>query len=182
MDGRALVDEAAPGRTAGTFIYRGRANVVPRRVDDLAAHTTESARIREQRFGRGDPSAMYSRADMRHLLNKPRSEVPIRTPPGVQIAVLDPDRFAAVDPGRDPLPLHVRGTITGHGTEPLTLAILVNGTVAATTRSYEEEGATVFGSLIPEEALRPGRNSVEAVLVDEAVTDRTRPAATGSAR
>jgi hypothetical protein len=45
--------------------------------------------------------------------------------------------------------------------------------VAAIAEPYLENGTSVFGTLIPESSLRQGRNSVAAVVLDEAVGDVT---------
>ena len=48
----------------------------------------------------------------------------------------------------------------------LDLAVAVNGRIAATTRSFEFDGETLVSALVPEEALRPGENSVRLYVVD----------------
>ena len=65
-----------------------------------------------------------------------------------------------------PLPLYVRGTITGRPTGRVSLAISVNGVIVATTVSYLEQGERVFASMIPEEALVSGSNEVQVFVLD----------------
>lgn len=84
----------------------------------------------------------------------------------VQITIRDREQFAAVKLDRDPLPLYVRGVLRTSRRDPLTVAVAVNGTVAAVSQSYREGNAHVFGTLIPETVLRDGNNSVTGFVVD----------------
>ena len=52
--------------------------------------------------------------------------------------------------------------------ERVSLAIAVNGMVVATTQTYQEHDEWVFASMIPEEALTPGKNGLEVFVVDSA--------------
>ena len=74
--------------------------------------------------------------------------------------------FENVDVEAETLPLHVRGTIPTRPTERVSLAISVNGVIAATTVSYLEQGEWAFASMIPEEALVPGANEVQVFVLD----------------
>ena len=51
--------------------------------------------------------------------------------------------------------------------EPLTVAVVVNGIVTAIAHSYQERDGHMFGTLIPETALRDGNNTVAAFVVDK---------------
>jgi hypothetical protein len=86
--------------------------------------------------------------------------------PDVQIRINNPSQFEAVKRDTDPLPLYVRGVLHTSRSDPLTVVVAVNGTVAAIAHSYRERGGHVFGTLIPETSLRDGRNTVTAFVVD----------------
>jgi hypothetical protein len=168
LDGRSLLDADLPERPARTFIFRGRARVVPRLVEDLSVQSAVSLERKVRRFGTGDSIGLYATPGTGHLL---RTEaIDSRRAEGqfspFRIAIHDLQRFAAVDLDRDPLPLYVRGIITPVHPEPLTIAVAVNGIVASTIESYQEGDSTVFGTLIPEELLRDGDNAVEAFVID----------------
>jgi hypothetical protein len=60
------------------------------------------------------------------------------------------------------VPTYVSGTVSGLGSGTHDLAIAANGRVAATTTSYQD-GRERFAALIPEEALRRGRNAIEVL-------------------
>jgi len=93
----------------------------------------------------------------------------IHAMPDVKVAIRNPGQFDGVDLTRDPLPLYVGGVLRTSRSDPLTVAIVVNGVVAAVTESYRQRDVQMFGTLIPETALRTGVNSVTAIVVDGAV-------------
>ena len=76
--------------------------------------------------------------------------------------------FEDVDVEADTLPLYVRGVVTDGPGEPVSLAVSVNGVIAATTLSYRESGEWAFGSMLPEEALIAGDNDIAIFVVDGA--------------
>jgi hypothetical protein len=86
----------------------------------------------------------------------------------VRITVRNPRQFRSVNLTRDPLPLYVSGALDASGSDSLTVAVAVNGVVAAVTRSYGDRGGQMFGTLIPETSLRAGDNEVAAFVVDTA--------------
>ena len=81
----------------------------------------------------------------------------------LRVELAKPEAF--VDPGDlETLPLYTRARVFGRAANPF--AVAVNGRIVATTRSYQERGATVLATMIPEDALRPGRNEVAVFLID----------------
>ena len=165
LDGRSLVDGRAPARTSRTFIWRNRLNVEVRTVDDMSAQSAESLMRKEARFGRGDANGLYAPPGARHLLGISRSALHVAS--DVRVSIRGRAQFQAVNLAEDPLPLHVGGLLETTRPESLTVAVVVNGVVAAVTHSYRERGAHRFGTLIPETSLRNGRNVVSAVALDE---------------
>ena len=85
---------------------------------------------------------------------------------GTVVRLGRPAAFENVDTEADALPLYVRGRLNGGPADPISLAVSVNGVIAATTLSYRENGEWVFGSMIPESALTAGSNDVEVLVVD----------------
>jgi hypothetical protein len=80
-------------------------------------------------------------------------------------------QFEAVRLDRDPLPLHVRGVLGTQRSDPLNVVVILNGAVAAVAHSYRDRNAHMFGTLIPETALRDGKNSVTALVIDSVPTE-----------
>jgi hypothetical protein len=87
------------------------------------------------------------------------------------------DRIAAyadLDLQADGLPTTVTGRIDGGvGDEDHVVAVVVNGEVAAVTRTYDSEGTRAFYALVPARAFVDGANDVELLLVEGTGTART---------
>jgi hypothetical protein len=133
-------------------------------VEDLSAERAASANRKERRFGRRDWAGLYAPPGARHLLGLSRSAV--RAAADVRIRIRNAAEFRTVNLARDPLPLYVRGVLDTTRSEPLTVAVVVNGIVAAVTTSFADRGTQMFATLIPETSLREGRNVVAAVAID----------------
>lgn len=110
--------------------------------------------------------SLYAPSAARHLFGMKVNPSAMHPAPDVQITIRDRKQFAAVKRDRDPLPLYVRGVLNTSRSEPLSVAVVVNGIVAAVSQSYRERDAHVFGTLIPETSLRVGDNTVAAIVVD----------------
>ena len=84
----------------------------------------------------------------------------------VQVTIDNPSQYESVARERDPLPIYVSGVLSTSRADPLNVVVVVNGTVAAIAQSYQARGGHMFGTLIPESALRNGKNTVAAFAVD----------------
>lgn len=81
----------------------------------------------------------------------------------------DAAEFASVDPHSRFVPTWVQGTVP-NGVERV--AIAVNGTVRGTSLTYSVGDATRFSVMVPEDALRAGRNRMEVIAASGAPGDR----------
>ena len=81
--------------------------------------------------------------------------------------ILDLPHLYDVDPASPVIPAMVTGRIFGEEDDgqPHYLAVAVNGTFQAVTRTYREAVSTKFAALVPEDAFRPGPNEVEIFTV-----------------
>jgi hypothetical protein len=163
LDGRSLIDSRAPVRN--TFFLRNRTNTSPRRLGDLLADRASSLERKERRFGRGDLQGLYAPVSARHLLGTDAA-ASLKPLTDVQVTVDSPSQFESVARDREPLPIYVSGVLAGRRSDPLNVVVVVNGTVAAIAQSYQARGGHMFGTLIPESALRDGKNIVNAFVVD----------------
>ena len=100
------------------------------------------------------------------MLGTTVSQSALRASSDVQITINNPRQFEAVKRDRDLLPLDVHGVLSTSRPDPLNVAVVVNGIVAAITQSYQDREGHMFGSLIPESVLRDGNNTVAAFVVD----------------
>jgi hypothetical protein len=63
-------------------------------------------------------------------------------------------------------PAHVVGVLEGNGAEPgLDVAVAVNGTIAATARTFSFLGDVRFEALARESAFRPGQNEIDVYVI-----------------
>jgi hypothetical protein len=169
LDGHSLLDASWPQRGERPFLLRARYRRPPT-DSDVAADRAASLERKDRRFGSGDFAGIYAPPEYRHLLG---TTVPHPVAqPDVQITIRDPQQFASVDRSLDMLPLYVQGVLHTARLDPLTVAVVVNGTIAAVTHSYRDRRAHVFGVLIPEASLRDGNNRVSAFVVDESPAKR----------
>jgi hypothetical protein len=167
FDGRSLLnpeDERSP-RSLGGSNRRAVAS------GDLVADRDASLAWKEQRFGRGDPFGLYAPPGARHRLGTDVSRSPLQAARDVQVSIRNTWRFETVNPVGDTLPLYVGGTLTTSRPAPLTVAVTVNGIVAAIAQSYRERDDHLFGTLIPETSLKAGRNVVAAFVIEDKPTE-----------
>jgi hypothetical protein len=162
VDGRSLVGERQ-ARTSRTFIDRSALRITTRDVTKWGPSSQVSLTRRMARFGVGAYDPLYAVPGTADLVGQPPGAFDRRAG-DVQIMLRDAKALADVDIAAPTLPLHIRGRVLGRVTNPL--AVVVNGRIVATTRSYQERGASVFSTMIPEGALRPGRNDVTVFIVE----------------
>lgn len=128
-------------------------------------------------FGAGaEPHALYRKgAPQSHLIGQPWSPTlaaPSEKITGSDRVVLDgsdgDQRVLLFDPASGTIPLLIRGAVftPKDDSAPRSLAVVVDGTVEATVRSYVyEPGHQRFSVLLPETALPPGEHSVKVVVL-----------------
>ena len=159
-DGRSLQDASEPERSRKTFVRRGLSAIgvveYPPRLED---------RGWEQKL-RHFESDVYGLGPHGSLVGRALAALDVRPGSGTEVRLARPAAFEDVDVETDTWPLHVRGRLTSAPADPVSLAVGVNGVIAATTISYRENGRWVFASMIPEGSLIPGANKVEIFVVD----------------
>lgn len=117
----------------------------------------------ESSFPGGDPFALAPDGT-RPLLGRALGDLALGTRADVGWRLDRPSWFDDVDPAAEAVPTLVQGRVDLPPGE--TVGIVVNGVVAATSRTYEAEGATRVWAMIPVESLRPGRNAIDLLVVD----------------
>ena len=91
-------------------------------------------------------------------------------PVGLRVTLDTPRAYDNVDLAADDIPAAIRGVVKGvrEDADPLTLAISVNGTIAAVTRAELGNGTVGgFRAILPPSTLRDGRNRVEVLVVGQ---------------
>lgn len=79
---------------------------------------------------------------------------------GLVFQLSHPDRYENVDLSGDSIPARVSGRITGSAEGTATYAVVVNGSVAALSRSFAEEQAVYVQAMIPPDSLHQGKNEI----------------------
>lgn len=162
VDGRSLRDESytgagdvAVGKTFGGSVSMAKARWLAR----VAAARAAVLRL----FPAGQGAApMFGIGPRPDLDGRMLSELQTAPAGRVRARLTDPARFRAVRLSAGLLPLHLTGRITGGTPGGRRLAVVANGRVVATAWSFKPIGAKrlSLSALIPETALRSGRNDV----------------------
>lgn len=162
-DGRSLIGSDTPGRrTKIVFSDAGQ-------KFEFAPDLTElfgSLKLKLEIFGQDSRNGALFRAGDRYGWTG--REVPssrARPEPGIQCELDHRAYYSNVDPGRPMVLTNITGRLVraasaGQPDGPVELAVAVNGTIRAITRSYREGGQEMFSALVPETALHPGGNQI----------------------
>lgn len=162
VDGRSLL--APEGRRPSrAFIERSFTRIRRREVAEFGPVTRESLARRIARFGVGPLARVYAVPGTEALLGRPVEGL-VRGDAAFRISLTNLPGLASVDPASETLPLLIRGQLS----DPVrpTLAVAVNGRIAATTMPFEERGGTWFSTLVPEEVLEGGANDVQVYVLE----------------
>lgn len=173
MDGRSFLDPSEPGKAVKTFIRRNAERV---REENYVWWQLEDHSLGEKLLH--FDSGLYGLGPHAAWVGRPVSTLDVPMETGSPVRLENASAFDDVDPEADVLPLYVRGSFRTPPAERVSLAIGVNGTVAATTVSYREQGEWVFASMIPEKALVSGANEVRVFVLGGASDDPTQAAVT----
>jgi len=181
IDGRSLFGDDTSG--SGTVVIHR--NDGRRLGDHLELPNRPDAKYQSlerklELFGAGKPlESLYSIGDFGQLVG--RRTVDFNTGSEVEISVTLADAwtFENVDFDGSFLPAHIVGRLTARtpSDRPLNLAVAVNGTIQATTKTYslpEESDFSSFSAMVSESAFVSGRNLVTVYLIDESGEDDPR--------
>ncbi len=162
LDGKSLVS------TAGTSVKRAFSDSGDR-VEFAAGLDTllESVKFKMSVFGGSSEDAIYRLGDRQGWIGRaaaPAGESPV----GYEL-----DRgvyYTSVDTRAPMLVSSISGRLirpaqSKDPQDPLELAIGVNGTIRAVTRSYSAAGTDAFLAMVPDTSLRAGRNEIGVYLV-----------------
>lgn len=176
LDGRSLLDPASPERSrkiayAPHRSPEGRRSPLRKKVvfdaEPLPVLNTVR-RIYELFDFDAEVGALFRFGPHRELIGEPgdaRGAVA-----AVEVHLDDPSRYDDTDPDSGFVPAHVTGWLSGPdpSSHPLDLAIAVNGTIRAVTRSHGHGKPPIrFEAMLPEGAFRKGPNRIEVFVVVE---------------
>jgi hypothetical protein len=160
--GRSLLDGPPPAE--GTVeVMRDDGGIVSAPLSQLVAARDERLRQKVATFGTGGWDSMWAGGPLATLVGRTVEDVAPTTADGLELELDGRTLLHEVDPSSHLTPSYLAGRIDG--ADPgWDLALAVGGRVVATSRTYDALGEVRFAGLVPEGALRAGRNEV-AVLV-----------------
>jgi hypothetical protein len=119
------------------------------------------------------------------LFGQPVSAIRLVTEGNVKSEIDHIDAFGHVDTEATSVPARITGRIflSGETPNPLNLAIGVNGTIWAVTRTFQQNTKIAnFSAMVPETVFRSGKNDVEVFIVTSGIDGELRLSKTMSAK
>ena len=159
LDGRSLLVGDGEGDVA---VATSAGEVVEGDLDELVARRDRVLARQVQLFGEGDDvPGLFGIGPRPDLLRRPVGALALAAGGGPTFSSYGGSDY---DPDSPFAPVRVYGRIDG-APPGEDVAIAVNGRIVAVTRSFEHDGDTLVTAVTPEDAYRPGTNSVRLFLV-----------------
>jgi hypothetical protein len=181
IDGRSLLGDDTSG--SGTVvIHRNKGRVLndhlelPDRPD--AKYLALDRKL--ELFGAGKPlESLYSIGEFGQLVGRRAADFNTGSDLDISVTLADAWAFENVAFDGSFLPAHIVGRLTAQTPfdRPLNLAVAVNGTIQATTKTYSlpgESDYSSFSAMVSESAFVSGRNLVMVYFIDQAGEDDPR--------
>ena len=122
-------------------------------------------------FGSGrNRDGIFKIGPSSELVGKDLSELTLLGGSEVAFKLSQPQLYEDVDPESTFIPARIDGVLVSPEPlkEKLDLAVAVNGTIRAVTRSYSlKDGVQEFSAIVPEVSFRKGRNNIEAFIISK---------------
>ncbi len=168
-DGRSAFSRAVRARREVSLTTRNFSSIVRMPARRWKAQRRAVVRRRLEQLGSGDWASLYtSLGPNRDLIGQPAAGA--RSSTGTRATISLSRAFARVRRSTGVVPCQVAGRIHGPETgSERDLAIAVNGRIEAVGRSFRLRGETAesYSVMVPEDALREGRNRVEVLEVTD---------------
>jgi Sulfatase len=161
LDGRSLLTAGAGDGEVAVNTSAGE--VVEGKLEELVARRDRVLARQVQLFGEGDDSpGLFGIGPRPDLLGRPVGGLTLAGGGGPTFSSYGGSDY---DPDSPFAPVRVYGRIDG-APAGQDVAIAVNGRIVAVTRSFAHDGDTLVTAVTPEDAYRPGVNSVRLFLVE----------------
>ncbi|MGE5192915.1 MAG: sulfatase-like hydrolase/transferase [Deltaproteobacteria bacterium] len=160
VDGRSLLETTSPDRAEKKIF-------APDGLESVPLSIPQSSRERNEvpsRFGpAGEPDALYRIGPHPQLVGRSVENLTIDDREPVEIDLVRSDTFYSPDP-QTLVPCYFEGNVSAPARfeAPIPIAVAVNGTIRAVTRTYQLDGVRDrWSAMVPEWALREGINDVQ---------------------
>lgn len=161
VEGTSLIADDRPTRSQSQIA--GSDGVIEFGVDGSEAAAAAARKIAQ--FGDNGPFGLAP-PGYASLLGRPITDFSIETGTGATGNIRNKPAYASIDLDGPVIPSWVSGRVSGIGTTPGIIAIIVNDQIAAITRTTtNEDGAEEYGAIVPPTAFIEGKNSVELAVV-----------------
>jgi len=165
-DGRPLVGRRAV-RDGTVTVLKQDGSRVSAPLSTLRARRSRALADQLAAFGTGSFDRVYRIGPHRELLGRDLSSLTVLPARSTRVELDGRTLLDSVDRASGFVPTFLEGRLLPAGARS-DLAIALNGRVAAVTTTFDQRGQTRFSALVPEEALRNGRNAVEVFAVEQA--------------
>ncbi|MDQ4049646.1 MAG: sulfatase-like hydrolase/transferase [Actinomycetota bacterium] len=166
VDGRSAFSAAVRARRQVKMLKRDLSGWVRLSGAQFDREKREELLKKLRLFGTGaeGPDRVYRIGPNQQLIGRPAAA---GGDSAARASVSDAQELRHVDLKSPTAPTWITGRVSGGGSQPRDIAIAVNGTVRGVGRTFRlaTGGGELFGVMVPESALRQGKNRVEVLEV-----------------
>jgi Sulfatase len=166
VDGHSAFSDVVHNRRNLRILERGTFKPIRITGDQFELEKDRQLQKKLRLFGTGadGPGRLFRIGPNQELLGRP-ARGPGRIPLRVELAA--ENEFRRVNLRSSTIPAHVVGRVTAPGGGPRDVAIAVNGTIVAVTRTFRlaTGGGELVAAMVPESSFRQGVNRVEVLEV-----------------
>ena len=163
-EGKPLVGRG-PARDTTVTVLKQDGSRVSAPLATLRAMRTRALAHQIAAFGTGSFERVYRVGPHRELIGRAVSSLPVVSGGATRVEVDDRTLLDSVDHSSGFLPSFLEGRLLPARART-SLAVALNGTIAAVTWTFDQHGQTRFSALVPGRALRDGRNAVEVFAIE----------------
>ena len=135
------------------------------RLSRLREARAQTLRRQVARFGTGSFDAVYRSGPLAHLIGRRTAAIGVAQG-GRPRATVDGGTSLRVERRAGVVPAWVSGRLDGGEPPGRPLALALDGTVVAVTRSYRWRGATRFSAVLPPTAFHAGANRLDVFALE----------------
>ncbi|MGA7434963.1 MAG: sulfatase-like hydrolase/transferase [Solirubrobacterales bacterium] len=151
--GKSLLDD--PGNSPDEITVSSQATgTLNLSLRELDRQRKQAVKFRNSAFGSGSLFAIGGKPDLLGTNPARQGLVPLEAEFQTEGPTLE------VDPSAPFVPVYVQAQLPGIDSDPGTIAVAVNGKVAATTRAWQRDGAWMTAVNVPVDAFRKGTNRI----------------------
>ena len=165
VDGRSAYAERRPARRRLDVMTDSGARI---EVDPASLERAKLATLERKLalFGAGDERpGLFGIGPHPELLGSRPRDLPQERSSGRRAQIDGAALLRSVNRSASFVPTRITGRVVGERAGRLDLAVALNGRIEALTRTYTTAGRPWFSALVPESALREGRNELELLAV-----------------